>query len=291
MPGSSSGREGPWDRQGRTVGQARQEWRDRPGRRWRDGQGGRGQPAQSGAGRDAEPGTDTCTHTHTLRNEGKYLCPVRLLWCHPSCLSHAVPPPRCPSSMCPRRDALPDPPLRRRWVLAPAACWRFGSLTAPAMACVHYFFFFFSSLPFTIHPPQPSLPVPPEPPAVPARREIGSEHGTGILPQLTEPCQAQAALLPATSLGTGGRGAVGGCRGLAALPRHCAPQPPPRLRCQMPNGGRKRGEGRERSWRSRARQRRPTRDPFPSPRPAGRCPRPSTGAPQPARGAGVTWRG
>lgn len=157
------------------------------------------------------------------------------------------------------------------------------------MACVHYFFS--SSLPFTIRPPQPSLPVSPEPPAVPARREIGSERGTGILPQLTEPCQAQAALLPATSLGTGGRGAAGGCRGLAALPRHCAPQPPPRLRCQMPNGGRKRGDGRERSWLRPAQWWAPTRDPFPLPRPAGLCPHPSAEAPEPVHGAGVTWRG
>lgn len=101
------------------------------------------------------------------------------------------------------------------------------------------FFFFF---PFTIRPPQPSPPVPPEPPAVPAREEIGSERGAGILPQLTEPRQAQAALLPATSLGTGGPGAAGGCRRLAALPQHRAPQPPLRLRCQKPNGGEEKGK-------------------------------------------------
>lgn len=121
-------------------------------------------------------------------------------------------------------------------------------------------FFFFSpslsSLPFTIRPPQPSPPVPPEPPAVPARREIGSERGAGILPQLTEPRQAQAALLPATSLGTGGRGAAGGCRRLAALLQHRAPQPPLWFGCQKPNEGGGKGEnGREKSWLRRARWR------------------------------------
>lgn len=81
---------------------------------------------------------------------------------------------------------------------------------------------------------------------MPARREIGSERGAGILPQLTEPRQAQAALLPATSLGTRGWGAAGGCRRLAALPQHRAPQPPLRLCCQKPNKGEEKGKMAER---------------------------------------------
>lgn len=60
--------------------------------------------------------------------------------CHPSCLGHAVPLPRCPSSMClaPGRAARPSS-LRRCGFWPLAACWRLGSgsLAAPAMACVH----------------------------------------------------------------------------------------------------------------------------------------------------------
>ena len=72
---------------------------------------------------------------------------------------------------------------------------------------------------------------------------------------------------------------------MAALPRHRAPQPPPRLRCQKPNEGEEKGKTAERGDGFTV----PgggglAGGPFPSPWPAGRCPRPS------AEGAGAWLR-
>lgn len=156
------------------------------------------------------PAADTCTHTQPLERRQiplSALAPMsatRPALAMP-CRCHAARPP-CVS----RQDGLPDPPLFAVAGFGPSL--PAGALAAAASLLPRWHVSiscFFSSLPFTIRPPQPSPPVPPEPLTVPARREIGSERGAGILPQLTEPHQAQAALLPATSLGTGGRGAAG----------------------------------------------------------------------------------
>lgn len=77
---------------------------------------------------------------------------------------------------------------------------------------------------------------------VPARREIGSKRGTGILPQLPEPCQAQAALLPATSLGTGGRGWRGAADAWQPFPGTVCPSRHHGSAAKSQMGRRKRGK-------------------------------------------------
>lgn len=79
---------------------------------------------------------DTGTHTAFETKANTSLLAGSAV-CSPSCLDHAALLPRCRPPCIPRRDGLPDPPLRRRGLWPRAACWRFGSLAAPAMACVH----------------------------------------------------------------------------------------------------------------------------------------------------------
>lgn len=128
---------------------------------------------------------------------------------HPSCpgqaaLRHAARPP------CAARRWAADPPLPSGWLRPHAACWHFGSLAAPAMACVHFFFLL---IPF--HNPAPAS-LPPEPPVVPAQgtwqraargRSAAEQSPSAITRPGTGPGPRGAAVVPsaAAKSQTGGK--------------------------------------------------------------------------------------
>lgn len=121
------------------------------GRTGQAGDGGTGREAAGSLqGWDAEPGTDTCTHTHPLHNEGKYLSPLRLLW-----LLLILPRPRHASSTLPvlhvptpGRAARPSSPppvgFGPRCLLA---FWQ-PRRSSDGMCPFFFFFFFFPLSPF-----------------------------------------------------------------------------------------------------------------------------------------------
>lgn len=158
---------------------------------------------------------------------------------HPSCpgqaaLRHAARPP------CAARRWAADPPLPSGWLRPHAACWHFGSLAAPAMACVHFFFLL---IPF--HNPAPAS-LPPEPPVVPAQ---GTWQRAARGRSAAE--QSPSAI---TRPGTGP-----GPRGAAVVPSAAA---------KSQTGGKKKGKRRARIWQRCHRRMRgtfPLAHPHPAP--------------------------
>jgi len=140
---------------------------DRAAKGWQHRHGGAGHGRESGgtageaagsrAGRDAQPQQQTHAHA-AFKTKANTSLLSGFTVCYPSCLGHAVPPPRCPSSTCPaperaaRPSSLPPAgfgPALPAGVLAPAA----SPLQRWHVSIIFFLFCFFFFLLSPFHNP------------------------------------------------------------------------------------------------------------------------------------------